>query len=578
MALFLLLASGVLEAFILYLLKPIFDSISPVSESVLQDDKFGFLRAWFNVDLKTGIARLAGLLFLVPFLKGVCLYIAVYLMARSGQRVVATLRKDLYSHLLDQSLAFYAHHSTGKLMVRVISDAERLQETFSRILTDFLRQFFLLFIFLGMIFYIDWKLALMSLLIGPLVLVITLKLGRKIRAIRSRSQENLSKLSHALQESIVGQRIVKGFGMEDYERRRFAGLVEKLMSVNLKAERITALNSPLVEFIGYVAFVPFLIYLSYQIGRDFTLGSFAIFLGSLLRLYEPIRKLSRMHLYFQQAFASSARIFELLETPVDLKDSPGARTLRSLEREIAFENVFFRYDDDPTPVLEGINLTIRREEIVALVGSSGSGKSSLASLIPRFYDVSSGAIRIDGGDIRDLTLQSLRSQVAIVTQDTFLFNDTVRSNIAYGREDCSLEEVIEAACAAFIHDFITTLPEGYETIIGERGQRLSGGQRQRLAIARAVLKRAPCLILDEATSALDSRSESLVQQALHNLMQRCTSLVIAHRLSTVRRADRIVVLESGRIVEMGDHEKLLRHSGVYRKLYDLQFADAVVSS
>ena len=579
LALVLLVASGALETLTVMLLAPIFDSLSPVSGGeVTGGGKFRFLQTYLGLYFGAGIAKLAVLLAVLPFFKGVFLYFAEYSMSRSGQRVVANLRKDLYAHLLDQSLAFYACTSTGKLMVRVISDAERLQETVSRTLTDFLRQFFLLFFFLGLVFYTDWKLALLSLLIGPLVLAITLKLGRRIRSIRRRSQENLSKLSHALQETIIGQRIVKGFGMEDYERRRFNHSVDELMSVNLKAERITALSSPLIEFIGWVSFVPFLLYANYQINHGFTLGSFVVFIAALFRLYEPVRKLSRMHLYFQQAFASSARIFELLQTTIDLKDSPGAQNLECMEKEITFDRVSFRYGNDPVPVLEDIDLTIQRGEIVALVGSSGSGKTSLASLISRFYDVSSGAIRVDGRDIRDLTLQSLRSQIAIVTQDTFLFNDSIRNNIAYGREDCSLKEVVEAARAAFIDDFISTLPDGYDTLIGERGQRLSGGQRQRLAIARAVLKRAPILILDEATSALDSESENLVQQALYNLVQRCTTLVIAHRLSTVRQADRIVVLESGRIVEVGDHEKLVRHSGVYRKLYDLQFADTGLAS
>jgi subfamily B ATP-binding cassette protein MsbA len=299
-----------------------------------------------------------------------------------------------------------------------------------------------------------------------------------------------------------------------------------------------------------------------------------VFVAALFRLYEPVRKLSRMHLIFQQAFASSTRIFELLDTHIEIQDAPGARELAPIQKEIAFEEVSFHYKGPESQlVLRDIDLTISKGEIVALVGSSGSGKSSLASLIPRFFDVAAGRIAIDGQDIREVSMESLRRQIAIVTQETFLFNDTLKNNIAYGREDCTLEDIEAAARAAFIHDFITELPQGYATIIGERGQLVSGGQRQRIAIARAILKGAPVLILDEATSALDSESERLVQEALYNLMQHCTTLVIAHRLSTVRQADRIVVLEAGRIVESGNHETLLEFSGVYRKLYDLQFAD-----
>jgi len=301
--------------------------------------------------------------------------------------------------------------------------------------------------------------------------------------------------------------------------------------------------------------------------------------AALFRLYEPVRKLSRMHLYFQQAFASSNRIFELLDTHVDIQDMSGARNLPSIQEGLVFENVSFSYPDSIShPVLRNINLKIQRGEIVALVGSSGAGKSSLAALIPRFFDVVSGRISIDGNNIHEVTLASLRRQIAIVTQDTFLFNDTVKSNIAYGREDCTLEEIIEAARLALIHDFITSLPQGYDAVMGERGQGVSGGQRQRIAIARAILKKAPILILDEATSALDSESERLVQEALYHLMRDCTTLVIAHRLSTVRLADRIVVLEAGEIVEIGDHQSLLKRSGVYRKLYDVQFADVQFAS
>jgi len=575
LAVVLLVMSSALETVLIMLLAPIFNQWAEgVGVVIGEDAKFAFLQQLLGLS-PNSLGPIAACLVVFALFKGVFLYCAEYSMSYSGQQVVAALRKQLYGHLLSQSMTFYAVNPTGKLMARVVSDTERLQETVSKTLTDLTRQVLLLFFFLGLVFYIDWRLALLSLLIAPLVLSITLKLGRKMRKVSQRSQENLAEISHVLQETISGHQIVQAFGMEEYERKRFGKSTDQLVGTNLKAARISALSSPLVEFIGYVSFVPFFLYADYQINRGFTIGAFVVFVAALFRLYEPVRKLSRMHLHFQQAFASSNRIFQLLETKVDIQDSPGARTLPLFQEKIAFENVSFRYQGSGSQaVLRGISLEINKGEIVALVGSSGAGKSSLAALIPRFFDVTSGLISIDGHDIREVTLTSLRDQIAIVTQDTFLFNDTARNNIAYGREDCTLEEIVESSRAALIHDFITTLPQGYETVIGERGKRVSGGQRQRIAIARALLKKAPILILDEATSALDSESERLVQEALYNLMQHCTTLVIAHRLSTVRLAHRIIVLEAGQVVEMGDHQSLLKCSGVYRKLYEIQFEGA----
>ncbi|MCZ6485240.1 MAG: ABC transporter ATP-binding protein [Acidobacteria bacterium] len=572
LAVVLLVLSSALETFLIMLLAPIFNQLSEGAGVVVDGDaKFAFLQQLLGLS-PDSLGRIAACLVAFALFKGTFLYCAEYAMSYSGQQVVAALRKQLYGHLLSQSLAFYAANPTGKLMARVVTDTERLQETVSKTLTDLTRQVLLLLFFLGLVFYIDWRLALLSLLIAPLVLSITLKLGRKMRTVSQRSQENLAEISHVLQETISGHQIVQAFGMEAYEGKRFDKSTDQLVGTNLKAARISALSSPLVEFIGYVSFVPFFLYADYQINRGFTIGAFVVFVAALFRLYEPVRKLSRMHLHFQQAFASSNRIFQLLETNVEIQDSPGARNLPLFQEKLAFEDVSFSYQGSGSQaVLRGISLEIKKGEIVALVGSSGAGKSSLAALIPRFFDVTSGLISIDGNDIREVTLASLRGQIAIVTQDTFLFNDTVRSNIAYGREDCTLEEIVESSRAALIHDFITTLPQGYETVIGERGKRVSGGQRQRIAIARALLKKAPILILDEATSALDSESERLVQEALHHLMQHCTTLVIAHRLSTVRLAHRIIVLEAGQVVEMGDHQSLLKCSGVYRKLYEVQF-------
>ena len=572
LALVLLVASGALETIIIMLLAPILDTGLGVHG--MTGGKFDWLQDDWGLNR---LDRIAVVLVIFSLFKGIFLYVSEYSMSYSGQRAVAALRQRLYGHLLDQSVAFYTVNPTGKLMARVVTDTERIQDTVSKTLTDFLRQGILLLFFLGLVFYTNWKLALLSFVIAPFVLVVIVKLGRKIRTVSWRSQENLSEISHALQETIAGQRIVQAFGMEDYEKKRFDRSTDRLVRVNLKAARITALSSPLVEFIGYVSFVPFLLYANYLVHHGLTLGTFVVFVAALFRLYEPVRKLSRIHLHFQQALASASRIFELLETNLEIKDLPGAKELTPVQGEIVFDRVAFSYGNrSGPPVLEDINLRIRPGEIVALVGSSGVGKSSLVSLIPRFYDVAKGRITIDGTDIRDVTLRSLRRQIAIVTQDTFLFNDTLRNNIAYGREGCTVDEIIEASRAAFIHDFIITLSQGYETLVGERGQRCSGGQRQRIAIARAILKNAPILILDEATSALDTESEQLVQGALNNLIQRCTTLVIAHRLSTVRRADRIVVMESGKIVEIGNHDSLLERSGTYRRLHDLQFADARV--
>lgn len=574
-AVILLIASGFLEALIIMMLAPIFDKLAPVSSSTAgQEDKFDFIYKWLGLQGDDYFARVA--LFLVAFslLKGLFLYLADYSMNWSGQKLVARLREEFYRHLLKQSMTFFSDHPTGKLMARAISDTERLQETVGKRLTDFVRQVFLLLFFLGVVLYADWFLAILSFLIAPVVLAITMQLGRRIRRDSITSQESLADISHALQQTISGQMIVKAFGAEAFEKKRFSKLLEILVRANLKIARVAALGSPLIETIGYIAFVPFLLYFNYQINNEgFTIGAFVVFVAALFRLYEPIRKLSRMHLNFQQTLASAHRIFEILDTDIEVVEVEGAQPLEPFNREIRFENVSFRYQSkSDISVLKGIDLTIEKGEIIAIVGVSGAGKTTLVSLIPRFYDATEGHIRIDGQAIRSVTIASLRSQIALVTQETFLFDDTVRSNIAYGRADYSQQEVIEAAKAAFIHDFILELPEGYETRIGERGQRLSGGQKQRIAIARAIMKRAPILILDEATSALDTESEQLVQSALHNLMMNCTTFVIAHRLSTVRLANRIIVLDKGEIVETGSHDELIEESGIYRRLYELQFS------
>ena len=565
-----LFASGGLDGFITILLKPIFDQLAPSGTTVEAiHSKFAFLQQVPGLG-GGNLRQIAFLLVGLSLLKAFLLYFAEYLMSYSGQNVVALLRNRLYGRLLHQSAAFFSDQPTGQLMSRVLNDTERLLEAASKSLTDFLRQVFLLLFFLGLIFYINWKLSLLALVMAPAVLGLATRLGRRMRGVSHEGQEHLARLSQLLQETLAGQKIVQAFGMESYEKKRFQRSIGDLVDANLKAARLSALASPMVEFLGYASFVPFLLYANRQVQEGLGIGVLVVFLAALFRLYEPVRKLSRMHLHFQQAFASSSRIFDLLGSRVRVTEISGAAELDPFSRSIGFRNVSFQYQQGEVPVLRRINLNLTRGEILALVGSSGAGKSTLASLLSRFHDPSSGRISIDGTDIRTVSLRSLRRQIALVPQETFLFDDTIRNNIAYGHPDCDSAQVRRAARMAFIHDFIETLPAGYETRIGERGTRLSGGQRQRVAIARALVKDAPILILDEATSALDAESERLVQEALLNLLRERTALVIAHRLSTVLLADRIALMEEGRIVEVGDHGALLERSASYRRLHRLQ--------
>ena len=566
----LLFVSGGLDGLITVLLKPIFDQLAPEAGTAgAVHTKFDFLQEYLGVGAGS-LRQIAFLLVGLSLLKAFLLYFAEYLMSYSGQNVVALLRNRLYGRLLHQSAAFFSDQPTGQLMSRVLNDTERVLEAASKSLTDFLRQVFLLLFFLGLIFYINWLLSVLALLMAPVVLGLAARLGRKMRGVSHESQENLARLSQLLQETLAGQKIVQAFGMENYEKKRFRRSIGDLVHANLKGARLSALASPMVEVLGYASFVPFLFYANRQVQEGLGIGVLVVFLAALFRLYEPVRKLSRMHLNFQQAFAASSRIFDLLGSRIGVKEVSAAVEIAPFSRSVAFEDVSFRYRQEDASVLRRINLNLARGEILALAGTSGAGKSTLASLLPRFHDPSSGRISIDGADIRTVSLHSLRRQIALVPQETFLFDDTIRNNIAYGLPGCGDAQVRRAARMAFIHEFIETLPAGYETRIGERGTRLSGGQRQRVAIARALLKDAPILILDEATSALDAESERLVQEALLNLLRESTALVIAHRLSTVLLADRIALMEEGRIVDVGSHETLLERSASYRRLHRLQ--------
>jgi subfamily B ATP-binding cassette protein MsbA len=526
------------------------------------------------------IAQIAIALIVLTFLKGLCLYYSNYSMNHVGQSVVTDLRTKLFGHVCNQSMAFFSLNSTGKLMSRMSNDVEQVQEAVSSTLGDFFREVVLLVGLFFAVFYIDWKLALITILIAPLALFLTLVMGKRIRAVSVRGREDAATLNDQLQQSITGMRIIKAFGMEAHEGQRFLKNSVRLLNSNVKAAALLFLNSPVMEFLGVIAFVPLLYYAHKRIGGgSITTGMFCTQLFALFRMYDPIRKLSRMHMQYQRAMASASRIAELLDTNMEIEDRPGARALDEIRDSVEFRNVCFDYVDQngKTQVLRDINLKVQRNRVIALVGSSGSGKTTLVGLIPRFYDPTAGQVLIDGIDIREYSQSSLRRQIAIVTQETFLFNDTVGNNIAYGNVNASEEHIMKAARAALADDFVQHFPMKYQTLIGERGQRLSGGERQRLSIARALLKNAPILILDEATSALDSESEQLVQLALANLIRDRTTFVIAHRLSTIRNADAILVLDHGRIVESGTHDSLMAQDGPYRKFFFLQTEESFAS-
>jgi subfamily B ATP-binding cassette protein MsbA len=537
-----------------YLIKPIFDSVLPNQEHVATT-------AWAIVG--------------VYLLKGVGSYGSSYLMADVGQRVVRDLRNELFEHILNQSAGFFAHGATGRLLSRINNDVGQVQQAVSETAGDLARETLALVGYAALLFYYDARLTIVCLTGAPLIVYPLVRLGQRVRRTTRRSQEALEHLSHLGAEAFTGHRIVKAFGMEAHESGKFKAAGHHLFRTNMKVTAALAGLPPLMELIGGIAMACALVYGSRQIAADrLTPGQFALFIGTLFLMYGPAKKLSRVNANLQQAIAASERIFEMLDTHSEVGEQPDARDLPRFRDRIEFRGVGFGYDDGLSRILEEVSFTVRAGQMVAIVGRSGAGKTTLLNLLPRFYDVSAGEILIDGVDIRDVTLASLRGQVGIVTQDTVLFDDSIAGNIAYGSPDATREEIEAAARAANAHEFIVALPAGYDTRIGERGQRLSGGQRQRLAIARALLKNAPILVLDEATSALDTESELLVQEALANLMMNRTSFVIAHRLSTVRRADAIIVLERGTVVEKGRHEELLaRPDGVYTTLYQLQLLE-----
>ncbi len=581
-AAFLLMAVvGACEALTALLIRPIVDGVLAPGGSVgasllfkLPSGRGVLLQNFLPRHLHNMWTVVAVAIIGVTLIKGLSEFFATYFVNYVGQSVVRDLRNLLYARIIGQSLAFFTHNPTGKLMSAVTSDIEKVQNAVSQVAADMLKESFTLVGLLAVVFYLDWRLALASLLLVPFIVFPSSTIGRYIRVSSRFSQDKMAELNHILQETFSGIRIVKAFGMEPFEIAKFKAATRRLLKVNLRWVRAHALTSPLMETLGAVVIAGLLLYARNEIAHHGqTTGGFFAFLYALIKMYEPIKRLTGVNNAFQQAMGASEQVFRYLDVRSEVAEKPGATSLLPFRYEIVFDSVDFHYES-AVPLLRNVNLRIRKGEVVAIVGSSGAGKTTLANLIPRFFDVTRGSIVIDGYDVRDLQLSSLRAQIGMVTQETILFHDTVLNNICYGNRPQSDEQVVEAAQAALAHDFIKEMPQGYQSIIGERGQRLSGGQRQRIAIARALLKNPPLLILDEATSELDTESELLVQRALGNLMVGRTVLVIAHRLSTVRRADRIVVLDRGTVSEMGTHEDLVNRGGIYQRLHDLQFVDA----
>ncbi len=568
-----MILGAVFETATMALLAPIFDqflstagakskTLFDLSSLIPRDDWY---RAWMVI---------SGLLLSFTILKGIAEYFSSYLMARIGQSAILNLRDELYQHLLTQSAVFFEKNRTNYLVSRLVVSCSAIELAVSSNLRDVLRESMMLICFLGAAFYFNWKLALGSLLIAPIIGFLTSNFSRRMRKLADVSLEGNKNLSDTSQETLSNHVIVKAYSAEDRERHRFLDVARLIAKANLRSARIAATSPPTIELIGMVAIIVLFYFGLREINTGYmNPAQFFTFLGLLLRSYDPMRKISRQHNEIAKAFAAARDVWDILDENHELVEKADAIELPALRDMIKLDGVSFRYGGSKKKILQNINLEIKKGTMVALVGQSGGGKSSLTRLIQRLYDPTDGAIYWDGVDLRHAQISSLRKQLALVTQETVLFNDTIRQNIAYGKPEATATEIEEAARIAYAGEFIEQLPNRYETLVGERGTLLSGGQRQRIAIARAVLVDAPVLILDEATSALDTESEGLVQMALANLMQNRTSIVIAHRLSTIRNADMIVVMEKGKITQTGTHEELLETGGTYKMLYELQFAD-----
>jgi ATP-binding cassette, subfamily B, bacterial MsbA len=580
----LMAAVGALDAFKYLLVRPVFDRVlNPATGSkdiqlfiVPGTHHALFLQQLVPSRFTNAWTIVAFALVASTILKGICDYTGTYLVNHAGFGMITDLRDDLYNAILRRSAAFFSKHATGTLLSAIINDIERVQYAMSTVLAEFLQQFFTFLSVAAVVVVLGGNLAWVLLLFLPVIIYSSRKIGSRVRSTTRQGQDKLAEIQNILFETITGNRIVKAFNSEVWEISRFRGAARRLFRANLRSVAATAISSPLMDIVGVIGIAMLLLMGRARIAHNqMTPGIFVAFITAVFSLYNPVRKFALFNNNFQQALGASSEIFKFIDIEDDVREKPHAKRLLPFTNTVIFENVSFTYGSEgqDARVLRNINLEVQRGEIVAIVGSSGSGKSTLVHLIPRFFDATQGRLLIDGHDVRDVTLASLREQVGIVTQETVLFNDTVRNNIAYGQPHVALKDVEAAARGALAHDFIKALPAGYDEVIGERGVRLSGGERQRIAIARAILKNAPILILDEATSALDSESEALVQSALHNLMSGRTVFVIAHRLSTVRRADRIVVIENGAIADIGSHDDLMTKLGTYRRLYNLQFAD-----
>ncbi len=567
---------GVFEAGRTALLKSIIDILSgnpnvAAGGLAARIDVSHYLPAGTNA-----LPLIAVLLVVFTAIRGSSEYFSNVLMWRIGVGAVVDLRQRLYDHILQQSSEFFTEHPTNTLTSHIVSDAEKVQVAVSTLLADLLREGLTFLALLCLVFVLNWRLTLAIVVVGPLIYVLTVRFGRRLRRIAHSTQEGTEDMLDIAQETISGYRIVNAFGMEKFEQRKFRQSLLHLARTQVRAARVIYLSSPILELLGVLIAAVFLLYARHVIAAGaMTIGTFAAYIVAMLQMYDPLRKLSRIQNYFQQSFAATSRIYKLLDTHTEKSDRPGAVELAPLADRIQFLDVSFKYQDSNDWILKNVKLEVQRGEVVALVGLSGAGKSTLTNLLMRFYDPTVGKIQIDGIDIRDAKLVSLRAQIALVTQEVILFNDSIINNIAYGGAEFDRGKIEAAAHAAYAHDFIIERG-GYDTLIGERGVKLSGGERQRLAIARAILKDAPILVLDEATSALDTQSERWVQRALANLMQDRTTIVIAHRLTTIHRADKIVVLDRGRVVDTGTHDQLMLRGGIYRDLYELQFSDELI--
>ncbi|MEW5909248.1 MAG: ABC transporter transmembrane domain-containing protein [Thermodesulfobacteriota bacterium] len=536
-----------------YLVKPILDDI------------------FFSKNLEM-LKLIPPLVVLIYFVRGLGHYGHEYLMNHVGQSIIKRLRDSLFVHIQDLPISFFQKERTGALMSRITNDVNIIKSMVSTAFTSALRDCFTIIGLTVVIFHRDWKLAAYAIVILPIAFYPIVEFGRRVRRVSTGCQEAMADLSSFLHETFVGNKIIKAFGMESYEKKRFFEKTATLFRLEMKAVIARSLSSPIMEFLGGLGIAFIIGYGGYRvITGTSTPGTFFSFMAAVLMLYDPVKKLSALNNSIQEGLAAADRIFDIIERKSDIPEDPSALPIESGSHSVVFQNVFFKYDEEM--VLSDINLTVNAGEILAIVGTSGSGKTTLVNLIPRFFDVDQGAIFVDGKDIRKIQLPSLRKQIAIVTQDSILFNESIRDNISYGNPKASEEAIAEAAKAAYAYDFILGFPAGFNTRIGELGSRLSGGERQRICIARALLKDAPILILDEATSSLDAESEMLVQKAIENLMKGRTTFVIAHRLSTISYSNRIIVVSNGRIVEEGTHEFLMTKNGEYCKLYQMQFSN-----